>query len=160
MSASLADKELNSYVDNGDGTFSQRTAAGSGGTQTVQSVAQVSTNQWPTRPAAGTQNAPGAGSTIVASSAVVDGAGYYDVQLQWGYGATAEATTVNNFIYTITGVNQGSLVAAVASPNTVYGSGIHFKAKLVNGDVLRIGNSVNASAGSVYIGAIYLTREA
>lgn len=160
MGSTLNDRDYNSYIDNGDGTFSKRTSSGGSGVQTVQQVSEAAGNRWITRPKAGTQNAPGAGSTIVASDAVSDGAGYYDVQLQWGYGATAETATVNNFIYTITGVNQGSLLAAISSPNTVYGSGVHFKANLVNGDVIRVGNNAAASAGSVYIAAIYLTREA
>lgn len=160
MSSSVGDREFNSYIDNGDGTFSVRTSSGGAGIQTVQQVAEVSTNQWPSRPNAGVQNAPGAGATIVASAAVSDGAGYYEVQLLWGYGATAETATVNNFIYTISGNNQGPLAAPLSAPNVLYGAGLKFKAKLVNGDVIRVGAGVAASAGSVYVAFVAITRVA
>jgi hypothetical protein len=159
-SASLADKELNSYIDNGDGTYTLRTGTGGAGVTTVQTVAQQPGNRWPTRPAAGTSTNPGAGATIVASAAVSDGSGYYDIQIQWGYGATGETTTVNNFIYTIDGVTQGSLLAPVNATNIQWGAGIHFKAPLNNGDVIRIGTGSAASSGAIYIAAVQVTREA
>lgn len=149
-SNSINDKLNAAMIDNGDGTYELMTSA--------VSPAQSPTNQWASVPASGTTSAaPAAGTQIAAITA--GQTGYYDIQVNYGYGATAESTTADNFGLYINGGLITQLLATVSQNNTLFPA-VLLKHKLTAGDNIFIRNIAAGSAGSIYKAYVVATRTA
>lgn len=133
------------------------TPASSGGTGTgaISNSSQVA-NQYATTANVGTQTAPTASTTIASLSA--SATGYYRIRVNYGYGATAEATTPDNFVFNVNATNITNLPATLGNANTMFSTQEFFR-QLTSGDVVRIRSGGTAgSAGSIYKGFITMDR--
>lgn len=104
----------------------------------------------------GNATAPASGNSIV--NLTIPATGYYMVDVYTGFGATAESTAIDNFIFKNNGVTMGNSicpcpnVANAQSPKyTFYVNGIATQA-------LSINTSAAGSAGSIYKASIAATR--
>ena len=112
----------------------------------LQSQTQINSNN---------TTAPAAGNAVV--TLTIPATGYYQCDVYVGFGATAETTAVDNFVFKNNGVTMGNGV--LATPNvansqskyTIYIQG-------VSGNSLSINTSSAGSAGSIYKGTIAITR--
>lgn len=166
-SGSVNDKLNGAFFDNGDGTYTMHVGgpiAADGVTTNpvvvVQAAQQVG-NMWSTHNNSGTATAPAIAANISGSATASSGAGYYDIQFDYGYGGTAEATTANNFQLYLNGAAIESPLPApigTGSASQMFGRGIIMKRQLASGDVISIRNPVAGSAGAVYVAGVFLTR--
>lgn len=147
-SASANDKIAGSFIDNGDGSYEQMTST----------VAQNPNNQWASIPGVGTVTAPASGAQIAAATA--GQTGYYDITAEYGYGATSEITTPDNFTIVLNSTVLTKLPAPTGPTNTLFPP-VSIKRKLSAGDNVYISvDGTAGSSGSVYKGFITLTRTA
>jgi hypothetical protein len=105
-------------------------------------------NKWGTKQNANTSSAP-VQFAVLANVTVADGAGLYVVKMTYGYGATAEATTSDNFQLVVNSTGVISPPAPVATNNTMFPRQ-DFTVNLNNGDVVKVITNIAASASSVY----------
>lgn len=102
--------------------------------------------------ASGNSTAPGAGSAIC--TLTTPPAGYYQVQVIVGFGATAESTAVDNFKFE----NSGSVVATCPVTNAANTQSTYTYYVTVTSGNLTVNANVVASASSVYKATINATR--
>lgn len=85
----------------------------------------------------------------VMANITVTESGYYKIRSQYGYGATAESTTADNFALVVNNTTITTLPATVGNANTFMPS-VEFYVNLSAGDVVKIITANAASASSVY----------
>lgn len=128
-------------------------STGTGGP--ISDSSQVA-NQYETAANVGTQTAPGIGTTI--ATVTIATTGYYSIRCEYGYGATAESTTPDNFSLFVNAGSITNLLAIVSAANTLFPIVTVMK-KLVAGDVVTIkSGAVAGSAGSIYKAMLLIDR--
>lgn len=176
-SATLADKELNSYIDNGDGTYTVRTGSGGGGasqnvavTNTPLPVTSTTANpviavlgnnavgaQWNSHNNSGSATAPAANANISGNATASTGAGYYRIEGYYGLGNTSE-TTPNNFQLAVNGTKIDNVLPA---PSGVAGFwSFQWMRVLANNDTVSIVAPAAGASGTQYFAGVILTRQA
>lgn len=100
--------------------------------------------------------APGAGNAI-ATLAIAE-TGYYMVDVYVGFGATAESTAFDNFIFLNNGASIGNGMLPVANTANYQSPLYRIYAQGVSGNNFSVNTSVAGSAGSIYKACIMATR--
>lgn len=118
---------------------------------TKQSALQSSTSM-----NAGNVTAPANGNAVV--NLVIPATGYYQVDVYVGFGATAETTAIDNFIFKNNGVTMGNSICPCPNVANAQSPKYTFFVNGVSGQSLSINTGASSSAGSIYKGSIAATR--
>jgi hypothetical protein len=132
-------------------------ANGGTGTGIVASSPQEA-NGWTSKTDPDTTVAP-VQFAVLANVTPTDGAGMYRIQVIYGYGATAEATTADNFqlVKGVGGTSIALLPSSVGVANTTFPK-VDITASLAAGEIVKVITNNNASAGAVYKTYLILDR--
>lgn len=130
-------------------------ASGGSGSGGISNNSQVA-NQYESQANVGTRTAPATFTSI--AQVTVTAAGFYRIRCFYGYGATAESTTPDNFQFVVGASNVSNLIAVASAANTIFPMQEFYKKLNVN-DIVQINSGGTAgSAGSIYKAQIIVDR--
>lgn len=100
--------------------------------------------------------APGAGNAV--TTLALTETGYYQVDIYVGFGATAESTAFDNFVFLNNGASVGNGFLPVSNTANYQSPLYRLYVQGVSGNNLSVNTSVAGSAGSIYKACIMATR--